>query len=425
VEQDADSRKIAVVGGGVAGIAAAYVLARTQRVTLFEQAQYLGGHTNTITIRDGPDAGVAVDTGFIVCNPENYPNFYRFLDQLGIARRDSEMSFGFQCEKSGLCYVGPHLRSFLAAPRNLCNPAFLRLLWDQRRFNRCALRDLASGTLENIVLGEYFERLKLSSFFIDNYMVPLAAAIWSSPDVGIYKFPASTFIRFFNNHGMLDFSRLPHWQTVVGGSHSYVRAFQKSFQGTLRLGCKVQAVMRNGNTVQVVLADGEVQKFDAVVLAAHADQTLKLLSDPSAEEKRLLGAWAYQQNHTVLHTDTSFLPSTRRMWASWNYMRSAQARGAEPLSITYYMNRLQGLRVHYDYLVSLNAAARIDPSKIIYETMYSHPVYTDEAVHSQPGLRALNGARRTYYCGSYMGYGFHEDALSAGLEAAAHLGGKL
>ena len=419
---NAEKLKIAVVGGGVAGIVAAYVISRKHTVTIFEREQRLGGHTNTITINQGPDAGTPVDTGFIVCNSKNYPNFYRFLDQLGVPRRDSDMCFGFQCERSGLTYLGPTLRAFLARPSNLLQPQFLRMLSDRQRFNRRALADLESGALKERTLGDYFRELKVSRFFVENYMIPLAAAVWSSPDSGIYDFPAQTFIRFFANHGMLNLSELPQWQTVVGGSARYVTAFKKLFPGEIRLGSPVQQIIRTGQTVRVQTGQAEAEHFDAVVLASHADESLQLLADASEAERRLLGKWTYSRNDTVLHSDPSLLPSNRKFWASWNYRRRAQASSTEPVSISYYMNRLQGLRTQADYIVTLNGRKYIDPAAVIYATEYHHPVYTSAAVQTQAELLALSGTNRTYFCGAYLRYGFHEDAVISSLAAAEKLG---
>ena len=417
-----ENLKIAVVGGGVAGIVAAYVLSRRHRVTIFEKAGYLGGHTNTIEIGNGPDQGAPVDTGFIVCNKSNYPCFYRFLDQLEVPLRDCDMCFSFHSEETGLTYNGPTFRHFMAEPRNLFQPRFLRMLIEQRRFNRRAAADLKNGTLDDRPLGRYFKDLRLSRFFIENYVIPLAASIWSSPDSRIYDFPAITFIRFFDNHGMLDMSRLPQWQTVAGGSYSYVKAFKSRFPGEIRLNTPAEKIRRSANAVEIDSPATDAEKFDRVVLALHADQALTALSDPAPEETALLGAWKYNSNHTVLHTDTSLLPAKQRLWASWNYLRRRKSAPTDPLSITYYMNRLQGLHTARHYMVTLNRSEQIKAESVIYQIDYTHPIYTSETVRTQERLRALSGRRNTYYCGAYMRYGFHEDGVASALDVAAKLG---
>lgn len=417
--------RVAVVGAGVAGIAAAYLLSRKFDVILFEKNNYIGGHTNTIDCSD-PQAGpIAVDTGFIVCNSTNYPNFYRFLDQLNVPRRDSDMSFGFYCEKTKLGYVGPRWYEFLAKPLNLIKPAFIKLLWERYKFNARALKDLAEGKLSGVSLGEYLECLQCSKFFRDTYLYPLAAAIWSSPDEDINDFPAESFIYFFKNHGMLELAKIPRWQTVVGGSYAYVKAFVNNFNGQIISNDPVTKVLRNNDDVDITLESGASFKAEYVVFASHADETLKLITNPSKEEESQLGTWKYHENDTVLHTDSSVMPADRALWASWNYYRKSDSSGREPISITYYMNRLQGLKTEKDYFVTLNRTDLVDPDKIIYRTTYHHPVYTADSVASQDKIRALNGKKRSYFCGSYMRHGFHEDAVSSAVQVAKHFGVKL
>lgn len=414
--------KVAVVGAGVAGITAAYLLARKHSVTLFERNNYLGGHTNTIQIPSGPDAGTAVDTGFIVCNPRNYPLFYRFLDQLGIPRRDSDMSFGYSCSDDEFGYVGPAFRDFIKTPQNLLRPGFMRMILDQQRFNAQALKDLAQDSLGAETLGQYTERLNLSHYFISNYLIPLAAAIWSSPDEEIMSFPARTFIQFFKNHGMLELHRRPTWQTVVGGSKRYIDAFRTQFTGTVVGNDPVVSVERLENKIIIRTSTDHVKNFDKVIFATHANEALAALANPTADEQRLLGTWKYHPNDTVLHTDARVVSPNRSLWASWNYRRSAADAPTRPVSITYYMNRLQGLQTKEDYFVTLNRTNLIDPQKIIYQTTYTHPCFTTAAIASQAPLRALNGTSNTFFCGSYLGYGFHEDAVRSAVEVAEKFG---
>jgi predicted NAD/FAD-binding protein len=413
---------ILVVGGGVAGITAAYVLSSKHRVTLLERNDYLGGHTNTRVVQDPLNEQLSVDTGFIVCNPRNYPNFYRFLDQIGVNRQDSDMSFGFSCEKTGLQYMGPSIAEFLRAPINLCSPKFLSMLLEQQRFNRRALKDLRLGRLGEVPLGDYLKRVGTSQFFFDNYLAPLIGSIWSAPDSNALQFPALSFLTFFNNHGMLEMSQRPQWQTIVGGSHSYIKAFRDRFTGELRINKRAVKLERTDNGVVLHTEGAGPELFNKVVIATHADEALRLLSDPSDQEKRMLGSWSYSKNRTVLHTDASVLGPRKRLWAAWNYKRRVSSKVDSPVAITYYMNKLQRLRAARDYFVTLNCADDIDARSILYEVEYTHPIYTPESPISQEGIRRLNGTRHTFFCGAYMRYGFHEDAVVSGLEVAKAFG---
>lgn len=413
--------EIAVIGGGVAGVTAAYVLDRRHRVTLFERNGYVGGHTNTVLVPDGPDAGTPVDTGFIVLNDRTYPLLHRLLARLGVGARFADMSFGYHCRKSGLQYSGKSLNSLFAQRGNLLKPSFLRLLYGIVDFGRRTRRELRAGALGGLSLGEYLSRGRWHPDLSRHYVLPMGAAIWSTPDAEMLEFPAETFARFFDNHGLLDLSDRPRWQTVAGGSHAYVRAFLKAFQGEVHVRRPVAGLKREPDGVRLRLADGSLRRFDKAVVAVHADEALALLEDPSAEEKRLLGAWRYQRNRTVLHTDASVLPPNRRAWASWNYARETGSDG-ERLSVTYDMNNLQGLPCRERYCVTLNPDRPIPKKRIIREIEYTHPTYTFEAIRSQAGLPGLSGVRHTYYCGSYFGYGFHEDAVRSALDVSKLFG---
>ena len=421
--------KIAVIGAGISGITAAHILSREHDVTLFEKNDYLGGHTNTITVESDGDQSIDVDTGFIVCNPVNYPLFYNFLGQLGVSLRDSDMSFGFYCEKSGLGYIGPAVRDFLRVPSNLLNPSFVRMIWEQRLFNKRTLSDLDLGVLDQIPLANYLEKLGMSPYFIDNYLLPLGGAIWSSPDHDMLNFPALTLGTFLRHHGMLELSKRPTWQTVVGGSHAYIKAFAKSFKGKIRLNSCINSISRAMRGAEsectVTFEDRTEESFDKVVLSCHADESLALLKDPSDVERDLLGSWKYHRNHAVLHSDVRLVPKNKKLWASWNYFRPEHASSNGPVPITYYMNRLQGLTTKRDYFVTLNRTEEIDPETIWYKTDYTHPAYTPESVASQAKLRDINGQRGTYYCGAYMGYGFHEDGVKSATEVTKHFGVEL
>jgi predicted NAD/FAD-binding protein len=413
-------KNIAVVGGGVAGLVSAWLLGRKHLVTLFEKNAYVGGHTNTVIVPDGPDQGLAVDTGFIVCNDRTYPNFHRFLAQLGVGVRSADMSFGYQDAASGLQYAGTDFNGLFAQRRNLFKPRYLGMLSEILRFNRRGAQALQDGSAEGLGLGEWLRANGFDGWALQHYIVPMGAAIWSAPFDKMLLFPAETYLRFFSNHGLLTVTDMPQWQTVQGGSFSYVKAFLKSFSGEVRKGVPVRSVRRRDAGVTLTLDGGAREEFDAAVMAGHADESLGLLEDASDEERRLLGPWRYQANRTVLHSDASLLPSNRRAWASWNYFRREDATDREDVSVTYHMNRLMGLKAAQEYCVTLNLDSRIDPKKIIKVIDYMHPEYSAEAVATQAQLPSLNGKRNTYFAGSYFRYGFHEDAvLSATLVGQA------
>ncbi len=420
-----DQLNIAVIGAGIAGITSAYLLAKKHRVTLFERNSYVGGHTNTIAVSErdqGEPRVLPVDTGFIVCNPKTYPTFYRLLAEWGVQLRDSDMSFGFSCDETRVGYSGPEMREFLRKPSNLLSPKLLGMIRTQRKFNQRAADDLERGNLTGLTLGEYLKRIGVSSFFIEHYLTPLAAAVWSSPDADIGQFPAETFIRFFANHGLLDLRDRPTWQTVVGGSSAYIKAFRAQFHGDIFMESPAQNVERDGDGVSVTLKDGQTSRFDHVVLATHADESLALLGDPTEAERSALSAWSYHDNHVQLHTDESVMPEDRRLWSSWNYRRTSQTDTAAPVNITYYMNRLQGLQTENNYFVSLNSKECVDPAKVIYAVDYKHPAYTSRSVDSQKHIRSMNGKRNTWFCGAYMRYGFHEDAVASAAAVASEFG---
>lgn len=412
--------KIAVVGGGVAGIVAAHLLVKKHEVVLFEANDYLGGHTNTRVINEGADSGTAVDTGFIVCNKKNYPNFYRFLDSLNVARQDSDMCFGFNNRNNDFTYNGPTFKHFMVEPKNLLQPGFLWMIYEKYKFSTKAISDLKYNRVGDISIVEYCAGLGMSTFFMQHYLIPLAASIWSSSDESMAHFPAITFLRFFDNHGILDLSKLPKWQTIVGGSHTYIKEFKKYFIGSIRLSTPVNKIDRFNNTISVFTEKYGEEKYDHVVLATHADISLRMLSNPSEQEKAYLSKWRYASNNTVLHTDTSFLPKKEKLWASWNYVKDSNL--LKPVNITYYMNRLQNLKTKNRYLVTLNQSDFIKSTDKIYETNYEHPIYTPQSVETQKKLQEVQGENSTWFCGSYLGYGFHEDAVTSAFKVAQKFG---
>lgn len=418
----ANGLNIAVIGGGVAGLTAALLLRERHRVTLFEKNDYVGGHTHTIALPAGPDAGTPVDTGFIVLNNKTYPLFNRLLARLGVATRNSDMSFGYHDERTGLQYAGTGIGGLFAQRRNLLKPAYWRFLREIVRFCRAARADLAHGRLAGLTVARYLDQRGFSSFVREAYIYPMAGAIWSSSLKDIESFPAEMMIRFWENHGLLSLEDRPQWMTVVGGSQAYVRKALALLDGAYRVRAPVESVIRHDDGVRVQAVGYAAQTYDVAVLAAHADESLQMLADPSADETRLLGAWRYLPNLTILHTDESLMPPNRRAWASWNYRRHAGLDRATPVTLTYHMNRLQGLRTERQYFVTLNSPRPPRPETVIREIHYTHPLYTFEALRSQAELPKLNGVRRTFFCGSYFGYGFHEDAVRAGAAVAHHFG---
>lgn len=413
---------IAIIGSGVAGITAAYILQQKHDVTLFEKNQYVGGHTNTIVIDKGPDAGTAIDTGFIVLNDRTYPNLHTLLERLNVKVRNSDMSFGLYCQQKGLQYAGTNLAGIFSDYSNIFSVSYWCMLRDVVRFNTRGKEDLQNGLTEGKTLGEYLEQLHFSEEFINDYLVPMGSAIWSTPSDKMFDFPATTFLRFFDNHGLLSLNDRPQWQTVAGGGYQYVKSFLNTFKGHVELNSHIKSVWRDENGVMLHFEDGRTRAFDYVVFAVHADQVLPLLENPTNEERALLGCWRYTKNHTILHTDISVMPPNRRAWASWNYTREAVETQQNPLSITYHMNRLQGLRTTQNYFVTLNRQQAIDPQHIIREFEYMHPSYSMETLQTQPQLQKLQGINNTFYCGSYFGYGFHEDAVKSGVKAAEAFG---
>ena len=413
---------VAVIGAGVAGLTAAWLLQRKYDVALYEQNDYPGGHTFTVRIQNGPDAGTAIDMGFIVMNHRNYPLFTRVLAELGVELGDSDMSFGYRCAASAYTYAGRHIGALFAQPGNLCNADHWRMLADIVRFNRAATRDLREGALTDATLGRYLEKGGFSRPFADHYLLAMGSAIWSAPLEQIRDFPVTPFLRFFCNHGLLSLRDRPQWRYVRGGSQTYVEAMLKQFGGKLHLGTPPSAVRRDPSGIELTFPDGRVTRYDHVVLAAHADESLALLADATESERRLLGAWRYLPNQTILHTDEAIMPARRRAWASWNFLRPAPEMGTQSVSVSYHMNRLQGLRTDRQYFVSLNPGGMIPDHLKIHSTVFTHPEYSFESLATHAGLKAMTGENHTHYCGSYFGYGFHEDAVKSAVRVAERMG---
>lgn len=413
---------VAVVGGGVAGLTAAWLLQRVTPVHLFERNAYAGGHTCTVTIPDGPDRGLPVDIGYIVMNHRNYPLLTRLFHQLGVELGDSDMSFGYHDEATGYAYCGASVAGLFARAGNLARPDHWRMLRDVLAFNRRAREDLQHGRLKGETLGQYLDQGRYSRAFAEHYLLAMGSAIWSAPTENIRAFPALPFVRFFHNHGLLTMDERPAWKFVRGGSQTYVREMLKGFRGRVHLNARIAGIRRVPGGACLRLADGTTQTFSHLVLAAHADESLALLEDASPRERELLGAWQYQANETVLHTDPAVMPAARRAWAAWNFSRQASAAARRPVAVTYHMNRLLRLSTRTNYFVTLNREPPLPAEHVIHRVAFTHPMYSFAALATQAPLRELNGAANTFYCGSYLGYGFHEDAVRSAVDVATHFG---
>lgn len=408
---------IAIVGSGISGLSAAWLLSHRHRVTLFEADGRIGGHSNAVLA-----GGLPVDTGFIVFNEPTYPNLTALFAHLGVETRPTEMSFAVSLDGGRLEYAGTDLGGLFAQKRNLVSARFWSMLRDLERFYRRAPRDLPH--LGGVSLGQYLDRLGIGAAFRDDHLYPMAAAIWSTPVGDIPDYPAAAFVRFCENHGLLKLVGRPVWRTVAGGSREYVKRLIEPFARHIQLGAPVREVRRLDHGVELTV-DGQRHHFDHVVIAAHADQALAMLTDAGAEERQILGAFGYRRNEAVLHADPSLMPRRRRVWSSWNYMsETSPGTAAGPaLSVSYWMNRLQGLDEREPLFVTLNPIREPDPSLIHRREVYHHPVFDKAAGAAQPRLWSLQGVRNTWFCGAYFGAGFHEDGLQAGLAVAEQLGG--
>lgn len=413
--------KIAVIGSGVAGLGAAWALGRVHDVVIYEAAPKVGGHTNTVVV----DAGAgprAIDTGFIVHNPVNYPHLIQLFQHLGVATQPSAMSFalsalGGRVEYSG----GGKLTGLFAQLSLLVSPRHWRMLIDILRFFRHTKRLLAAGALPDVTLGAFLDKHRYSDIFQRRFLCPMAGAIWSTSTREVREFPFPAFARFFESHGLLNLFRRPKWRTVTGGSQRYVDALLANFSGQVRVDAAVTAISRDADGVTVTTADG-AETFDAVVCATHGDTAHQLLADADNAEADVLGRVRYATNRAVLHTDRALLPKRRATWSSWNVLRHDDALTDAPVCLSYWMNKLQTIDDATDYIVTLNPIVEPDPATVLYETTYTHPQYTPDMLAAHAGLPAIQGARGVWWCGAWTGYGFHEDGLASGLAVARALG---
>ena len=405
--------KIAIVGGGISGLTTAYLLSREHEVILYESNDYIGGHTNTVTIEMN-GSPVPVDTGFIVYNEQNYPNFSHILSDLNVSTQPTSMSFSVKLIEPDLEYNGSSFKQLFGQKKNLLRPRFYQMLWDILRFNRQAPGLLGSNSYD-ITLGEHAIECGFSQDFIHHYLVPMGAAIWSSSPSAILEMPAYFFIRFFKNHGMLNLNDRPQWRTITGGSCQYVNKMIASFAKNIRLGHKVSSVERLNDRVTV---DGD--SYDHVVFACHSDQAIEALSDPSVYEKDILSKISYQKNETIMHTDTSIMPAREDLWAAWNY--HYQGNDDSPVAMTYNMNILQDLDMKETICITLNSLNLINPDLILGRHIYSHPQFTTESMKAQERWMEISGGNRTHFCGAYWGNGFHEDGVNSALRIANFFG---
>lgn len=409
--------RIAIIGSGIAGLGTAWLLAGNHDITVFESQSRAGGHTHTVLHGEQP-----VDTGFIVLNERNYPRFRAFLSALDIPTQASDMSFGISIGQGSIEWAGDNLAKMFAQKRLAASASHWRMLADIVRFNRQGKTLLQRGDCPDTSLGDFLAHNHYGSAFRARYVLPMGAAIWSAPTRNMLDFPLLPFLRFFDNHGLLNLSDRPQWRTVTGGSDRYVQAVARVLGDRLRLGCPVTGVARTADGVCLRLDERETQRFDQVVFACHADTALALLEDAEAREKSLLGAFRFQHNRAVLHSDPALMPRRRSVWSSWNYLSDRAQVSNQRVSVTYWMNRLQRIDGPRDYFVSLNPLVEPQARSVIREIDYEHPVFDRRAIDAQTAMASIQGHRGSWYCGAWCGYGFHEDGMAAAQRVAEGLG---
>jgi len=416
------SLDIAIVGSGIAGLSAAWLLNRRHEVTVYEQADSVGGHSDTATVTMG-GRELNVDTGFIVYNPVNYPNLVELFRYLDVPTMTSDMSFAASLDDGRLEYSGTDLNGLFAQRRNLVRPRFIRMLRDLARFYAQASTLANDDELRTLSLGAFLQREHYGEAFIHDHLMPMGAAIWSSSIEQMLAFPTLAFLRFFRNHGLVQLTGRPEWRTVDGGSRQYVKRLTDAFENRIRRGAVVERIRRDRAGVTVLTRDGKRQIHDHVVLACHTDEALKLLDRPTPTEIGTLGRIRYQPNTAILHTDSALMPRRRRAWASWNFIGTRGGSDRDALCVTYWMNRLQSLDTPDPLFVTLNPNRIIDERRILRTREYEHPIFDAAALDAQAGLWELQGQQNTWFCGAYFGSGFHEDGIQAGLAVAERLGG--
>tara|TARA_B110000196_G_scaffold31632_1_gene23977 strand:- start:2860 stop:4161 length:1302 start_codon:yes stop_codon:yes gene_type:complete len=414
-------QKIAVIGAGISGLLSAYLLSREHDVTLFEANEYLGGHTHTKSVQSGGKT-YPVNTGFIVYNDWTYPNFIKLMTQLGVASEASEMSFSVRDENTGLEYNGTSLNSLFAQRSNILKPTFWLMIKDILRFNKQTVEMVENDTISDTQsLGEFVKEHGYSDRFVNHYIVPMGAAIWSASVDVMMEFPLKFFLKFFNNHGMLSVDNRPQWRVISNGSQSYIEPLIEPFKNNIHLNTPIAEVTRSSDNVIIKTVAGEIHEFDQVVFSCHSDQALSMLTDATPQENDILGAIPYQMNEVVLHTDRRLMPKRKLAWAAWNY--HIPQRLSEYAMVTYHMNALQNFDdAPDDFMVTLNRTAEIAPGKIIDKYDYAHPVFTMDGIAAQQRHNEINNKNRSHYCGAYWFNGFHEDGVNSALRVAKSFG---
>jgi len=417
---DERRQNVAVIGTGVSGLAAAWMLSRTHNVTVFEKADYVGGHCNTVDVdvRAGLESRtIPVDTGFIVYNERTYPNLTAWFNHLDIATERSDMSFSASIAEGHFEYSGNSIWTMIAQKRNLLRPRFWRMVADLVRFYRGVVHDTRGPNGAEGTLGDYLKLRGYGEEFLHDHLLPVAACIWSASLDDILAYPLAAFVRFFENHGLLELrdANRPQWRTVTGGSRVYVSKVSAAFKDRIRLNCGVRSVRRHQEFVEITTDKGTVEVFDQVVIATHTPQALAMLADPTAAEKSVLGAIRYAPNAAILHSDASLMPVRRKAWASWNYLAAENRSKSGYVCLTYWMNMLQNIDHRFPLFVTLNAYRQPKPGTVFKTIDYEHPIFDHAAIGAQKNIWTLQGRHRTWYCGAYCGHGFHEDGLQAGL----------
>ncbi len=416
-------QKLAIIGTGIAGMSCGYFLHREFDLTVYEQNDYVGGHTNTVEL-DHRGERVAVDTGFMVYNHVTYPHLVKLFQRLQVAEKDTSMSFSVQHLPSGLEFCGSGLSGLFAQRKNLMNPSFIRLLLQVHRFNRTSLEVLDRVEFDSMTLAEYARRRGYGHDFLHKYLVPMSSAVWSTPPDEMLNFSVRTLVRFFHNHGFLGLHTQHQWKTLVGGSRTYREKLIAPFRDRIHARRAAVSVRREGGRVVVRDSQGQHETYDKVIMASHADQSLRLLDAPTAEEACLLRPFQYQTNLATLHTDSRLMPRTRRAWSSWNYRVDVDAAGRTVPSTIYWMNSLQHVSEKENFFVSINGADCIRLDRVLYQISYEHPLFNVATTEAQKELDRLNETGPIYFCGSYFRYGFHEDALWSSVRLCESLLGR-
>jgi predicted NAD/FAD-binding protein len=412
-------QKIAIIGSGISGLTAAHLLSREHEVTVFESNDYIGGHTHTVRVEQEGNSFL-VDTGFIVCNDRNYPNFLKLMEQLNVRVQPTDMSFSVRNNSINLEYNGHSANTLFSQRSNLLRPYFYKLIGEILRFNKTSKLAIEEGSISAITLNEFIAQHQFSAVFSENYLLPMTAAIWSCNVYQAGNFPLEFFLKFFHNHGLLDIKNRPQWYVLQDGSSSYIEPMTASFRDRIKLNTPALEVLRTDELIKV-LTPGRVEEFDQLIMACHSDQALKLLHQPTVNEERILGAMRYQDNEVILHNDESLMPRKPLSWGSWNFL-VGKAEVNEPPVVTYCMNILQGLKSSDPLLVSLNSRDKLDPKKVLQEFSYAHPVFSREFMAAQKRRDEICGIDRIHYCGAYWYSGFHEDGVRSALDVCKRFG---